>query len=373
MRLLLFNLATDAADPVLGFAIRWIAALARRVEHVDVLTMRAGRVDLPTNVRVHSVGKERGYGEPRRAVEFYRLLARILRSGPIDACFSHMMPLFSIMAAPVLRSRGIPLVTWYAHRQVTPTVRLAYHASDRIVTSAAAAFRYRREKVSVIGQGIDTELFSPALLPPDDPPMILSVGRLAPIKNTLVLVGAVDHLRRSGFDVRCSLVGPAPDRSFATRIVERIRALALGDSVRLEGAIAHVELPRWYRRCAVHVNLAPDGAPDKAALEAMACARPSIVAQHAFAPVLGAHETLLRVPHATPEGVADALATVLRLGGEDLTAMGSALRRGVRREHGLPTLVTRLVAILSDRDVHGHRASHIPRPTNAAVDAEQTT
>ena len=84
MHLLMFNLATDADDPILGFASGWIAALAKRVEVVHVITMRAGRVDVPGNVRVYSVGKEKGYSEPRRAAEFYRHLIRVLRRDHID-------------------------------------------------------------------------------------------------------------------------------------------------------------------------------------------------------------------------------------------------------------------------------------------------
>src|SRR5918999_2285075 len=111
LRVMLFNLATDADDPILGFTTRWIRALAAKVHSVQVITMRAGRVEVPENVQVHSVGKERGYTEPRRAVEFYRLLVNVLTSGSVDVCFAHMMPLFAIMAAPVLKIRGIPIVT----------------------------------------------------------------------------------------------------------------------------------------------------------------------------------------------------------------------------------------------------------------------
>src|SRR5713101_9840351 len=116
MRLLMFNLAMDTDDPILGFATRWIAALARRVESIQVITMRAGRVEVPENVRVCSVGKERGYSEPRRAVEFYRHLIRVVRTDRIDVCFSHMIPIFTVLAAPIAKARGIPIVTWYAHR-----------------------------------------------------------------------------------------------------------------------------------------------------------------------------------------------------------------------------------------------------------------
>src|SRR4030095_1201145 len=44
MRLLLFNLATDVDDPALGFTACWIAALAKRVERIYVITMRLGQV-----------------------------------------------------------------------------------------------------------------------------------------------------------------------------------------------------------------------------------------------------------------------------------------------------------------------------------------
>src|SRR2546428_2863676 len=40
VRILLFNLATDSDDPILGFTTRWIKALAKHVERIHVITMR---------------------------------------------------------------------------------------------------------------------------------------------------------------------------------------------------------------------------------------------------------------------------------------------------------------------------------------------
>ena len=165
MRLLLFNLATDADDPILGFATRWIGALAKRVEFIHVITMRSGRLDVPGNVRVYSVGKEKGYSEPRRAIEFYRLLFRILQEDHIDACFSHMIPIFTVLAAPVLRPKGIPVVTWYAHRQVTPTLKLAHHFSDKMVSINDSSYPWLTTSLHHLGHGIDTNLFSPVSAP----------------------------------------------------------------------------------------------------------------------------------------------------------------------------------------------------------------
>ena len=109
MRLLLFNLMTDEADPVLGFALGWIRELAARCEYVDVITMYRGAYQLPENVRVYSAGRERGWSKPLRLAHFYRHLLRLLRARRYDACFAHMMPLFAGLAGPLLSARGIPI------------------------------------------------------------------------------------------------------------------------------------------------------------------------------------------------------------------------------------------------------------------------
>ena len=100
-RLLLFNLMTDDADPVLGFASGWIRELAARCEYVDVITMYQGSYQPPANVRVFSAGRERGLSKAARLTRFYRQLARLLSTRRYDACFAHMMPLFAGLAGPL--------------------------------------------------------------------------------------------------------------------------------------------------------------------------------------------------------------------------------------------------------------------------------
>ncbi len=139
MNLLLFNLAADADDPLLSFALGWINRLADHYDRIDVVTMRAGRIVVAPNVFVHSVGKEKGYSEARRAAEFYRLLIQLRRERSYQACFAHMMPLFAALGAPVLM--GVPITTWYAHRQPGVALRLATLVSRRVVTRSRPASR----------------------------------------------------------------------------------------------------------------------------------------------------------------------------------------------------------------------------------------
>ncbi len=348
MNLLLFNLVTDIADPILGFTTRWIDALSERVDHIDVITMRAGVVRTPRNVVVHSVGKERGLNEVRRGVEFYRLLRAVLAERHIDACFSHMMPLFSVMAAPLLRRRRIPIVTWYTHRQLSTVLRLAYAVSSRVVTASPDSWPYLREKLVVVGHGIDTDLFSPIAATRSESPLIVSVGRIAPIKNTHLLVDAVRLLHDRGVPVRCFLVGATldHDREYGSAMTRRIRELGLESAVRFVGPVPHDDVVAHHRAATVHVSLSPQGLFDKAVLESMACGAPGVVAHHGYDELLGDLGPSLRVGVVTALGVSDTVSALLAKPEPERLAIGARLRAAVVARHGLATLSDRIVALL---------------------------
>lgn len=349
MQILLFNLATDVDDPVLGFTTGWICALAKRAHFIHVITMRAGRVEVPTNVRVYSVGKEKDYSEPRRAVEFYRILSRILREDHIDVCFSHMMPLFSVLAGPVLKAKHIPLITWYAHPSLTCILKLAHHWSDEMVASVATAYPYRHNKLTVIGQGIDTDLFSPdgALLP-EDPSIVLCAGRLSPVKDHPTLLKAASLVRRSWSKVfRVVILGGAAsprDRSYIQSLQEQVAKLGLRDVVYFEPAVPMEKLPFWYRHCAVHVNMTPTGSGDKVVWEAMSSGKLSLAANQGFRETFGRYADLLLFHHRDAEGLADGLHRVLSLSATEGQRMGIYLREQVVKMHSL----NRLAAVLMD-------------------------
>jgi len=352
MRLLLFNLATDADDPILGFTSRWIAALAKRVEFIHVITMRAGRVEVPENVRVYSVGKEKGFSEPRRAVEFYRVLFRVLRNDRIDVCFSHMIPIFTVLAAPVLKASGIPIITWYVHPSLNGILKLAHQLSDRMITSVPTAYPYKRDKLSAVGQGIDTDLFSPdSKVAPDEPPMILCVGRLSPVKDHPTLLKAAFLAReRFGRPFRVVILGsPArrQDETYVRLLIQQVKDLRLEDVVSFEPAIPMAELPNWYRQCTIHVNLTPKGFGDKVALEAMACARPCLVANEGFRETLGDSADVLLFRYKDPEDLAYRLEWLLAAPSEERVRIGYYLRERVIQMHSLDALARKLCGVFS--------------------------
>lgn len=348
MRLLLFNLATDADDPILGFTTRWIAALAEHVESIDVITMRAGKIEVPKNVRVYSVGKEKGYSEPRRAIEFYRLLGKLLFCQQYDACFAHMMPLFAVMAAPVIRLKKIPTVLWYAHKSVTPLLRLATVCVDRVVASSKEGFRIHSRKFQAIGQGIDTKVFRSSNNQREEPPLLLYVGRISPIKDLLTLIEAIQLLRDSGYEVRCAIVGEPPDRdrSYGESIRAKVRSLGLENQVMFAGSVPNYQLVDWYHRCFAHVNCSPsEHSLDKTVLEAMACGKPSLSSTLGFKDTMGCWADHLLFEQENPADLVEKIKQLLQMSQEERELMADDLRQLVMEGHSLQGLAKKLTDV----------------------------
>ena len=349
MHLLLFNLATDADDPLLGFTTSWIRAIARRVTSIHVITMRSGRCDLPDNVTLYSVGKEKGYSEPRRALEFYRHLIRILHHEPIDVCFSHMIPIFTVMAAPLLRLRGIPIVTWYAHRSISTMLKLSHHLSSRMVSVNAGSYPYFKNKFVPLGHGIDTSFFSPASTACSD--LILSVGRLSPIKNLDTLLQALASLRDQGIPSQCVLVRGCPPHHlpYVEKLRQMVQRLGLEKLVHLSGPASQSEVVPWYRQCAVHVNCSPrNNAIDKAPLEAMACGVPSLSSAEGYRETFGRYADDLLFPQGDAVKLTERLSRLLSLSAAERQEMGAYLRQQVIQYHTLEQLAGRIVGLLQE-------------------------
>jgi glycosyltransferase involved in cell wall biosynthesis len=271
-----------------------------------------------------------------------------------------MIPIFSVMAAPVLKIPGIPIVTWYAHRHVSSMLMTAHRFSDRMVSANASSYCYRKDKVTLLGHGIDTESFSPGSTEPEGgAALLLSAGRLSPIKDVMTLIRAVRLLRSHGVKLRCALVGEAPerDRSYAEQLRREVEVLELGEAVQFYGAVPHSEMPPWYRRSLAHINLCPTGGLDKAPLEAMACGKPSLVANEGFAQTLGRWKDNLLFRHGDPDDLALKIKELLHMNAPEVQAMGADLRRSVVEMHSLEGLANRLTAVLEEACLKKNRLS----------------
>jgi glycosyltransferase involved in cell wall biosynthesis len=353
LRLLLFNLKTDADDSNLGFTTDWINALAEFCEYIDVVTMYVGRLAVADNVCVYSVGKERGYGDSRRVFEFYRMLFRLLRQRQYDVCFAHMMPLFAVMGAPLLKLWRIPIVLWYAHKAASFKLRLAEKVSWRVVTASPESFRITSRKTCVIGHGVDIRLFTPAssARQPDQAFTVVSVGRIAPVKRLQVLINAANSLYhdRELHGLRVRIIGEPGegDADYAQHLHELVDELNLRDVVEFTGAVSHDRIVTEYQAADVMVNTSQTGSIDKAVLEAMACGLPVVTSNEAFRAMFAPWGDLLFIPPESPDKLAVGLMRLKETTPEERAALGHDLREIVVREHSLERLMVKLVNVLT--------------------------
>jgi glycosyltransferase involved in cell wall biosynthesis len=348
VRVLMLTRRVDKNDWLAGFAHGWAAALGGRVERLYIICLEKGTVDLPANVTVESMGKERGYGRLREILTFWRATAAVIRD--VDVIFGHMIPRYTLVAAPWALAFGVPMVQWYTHRQVTLELRIAHALAQHVVTASPESFQLPSDKLTVLGHGIDTAAFSPALKPPETR-IVVAVGRLSPIKHyeTLIEASAL-LLTRPGFqDVRIEIAGgvtPQDGEPYARHLKALAHEQGLEGRVTFLGPVPHRDIPALYRRAFVAANLCPTGGVDKAVLEAMACGVPTVVRNRAFSPILGPDVDVLLCTGLGAGAVADRLAALLSLSSGERAALGQQLRARVLAGYDLGSLMDRLVAVL---------------------------
>jgi glycosyltransferase involved in cell wall biosynthesis len=149
-----------------------------------------------------------------------------------------------------------------AFRQATlaqvPTAALADWVINR--------YGVQPERVRIVPNFVDTRLFTPPSAAPTGN-LIVSVGRLAPIKRFDLLIDACSRLE----DVRLAIAGEGSERS-------RLWEWAQQRHVHLEltGQLANHQLPDFLQRGSVFVITSVTEGHPKALIEAMACGLPCV-------------------------------------------------------------------------------------------------
>lgn len=335
MRLLIVTQAVDSSDPILGFFHRWIEEFAKHAERVHVIALKEGEHELPANVTVHSLGKERGRPTLGGIVYAWRflVLAWNLRR-EYDAVFVHMNPEYVVLGGPLWRLSGKRIGLWYVHGSVTIPLWIATRFSHRVFSASQESFPIPTATLVACGHGIDAadpkraERSSKAVL------RILTVGRISRIKHTKEMLSALDELKKRDIGAMLSIVGvPVTDDDRAYEREIRREYGARNDVV-FEGAILHAKVPEHLARSDVFLNLSATGGMDKAVLEALAAGVPAVSSNETFRSMLGPFG--LFIASRERRVVADAL---VRACDTDI----SSLVAEVRVQHSLQTLVPRIL------------------------------
>ena len=142
------------------------------------------------------------------------------------------------------------------------------------------------DRVRVIPAGVDTELFRPIdkakareALEIEESKVVLSVGRIEPLKGLDILITALATLEDPG-DTRLLIVGGEPVRdSYVQWLMSLADKLGLEDSVTFTGAVPQTELPKYYGAADIFVLSSYYETFGLVALEAMACGLPVVASR----------------------------------------------------------------------------------------------
>ncbi len=325
-RLVFITQRVDRDDPVLAATIPKIRALAARVDELIVLAQSGVPDDLPENVELRTFGSDRRLG---RGLRFERELLRAL---PADAVVAHMIPLYAILAGPVVRARRIPLLLWFTHWKASGTLRAGAFAASAIVSVDRRSFPLDSAKVRAIGHGIDVSEF-PCVEPEPGPGpavRLLVLGRYSRAKGISTILRAVEQARAEGLTVEVELHGAAlNEHERAHRRELEAFGFALG------GAVPRTELPRLFSGSDALVNNMRAGAPDKVVYEAAASCLPVLASNPVFDELFEGFD--LRFDRDDPASLAGRLHWLAGLGAQERAELGRALRERVARRHSVET------------------------------------
>jgi glycosyltransferase involved in cell wall biosynthesis len=221
---------------------------------------------------------------------------------------------------------------------------------DRLFTSSAESartiqqdFGVRPERIEMVANGVDTELFRPDPEIPRDPRELLCVGRASdPNKGLATLI---DALPRLPDDVFLTLVDDDhPDNTAR----QRAAALGLGERLRIVGRVPIDRLVALYRRAAVVVVPSRYEGFGLPAAEAMACGAPVVAcAAGALPEVVKAGGGGRLVPPADPVALARAIAELL--GDAPLRAeLGRRGREGIEGAYAWPRIAAATAEVYAE-------------------------
>jgi glycosyltransferase involved in cell wall biosynthesis len=259
----------NVVDPVLGFMHNWVSKLAEKFEFVTVICLERGEYNLPSNVKVLSLGKEQGASRGKYLWRFYKYIW--LERKNYDAVFVHMNQEYVLLGWKIWWLLGKPVYMWRNHHAGNLLTDIAAFFCKKVFCTSKYSYTTKYKKTVLMPVGVDLELFKPMLEIVRAPKSILFLGRIAQVKRPDLLIDALIEIKDREWSA--TIVGDAlpQDQGFYQKLVAKVHAAGLDGKILFKQGIANTDAPRVYSANEIFVNLSSSGMYDKTIFEAMAC------------------------------------------------------------------------------------------------------
>lgn len=275
MKLLIVTQKVDRNDPILSFFHRWLEEFAKRFEKVAVICLEKGEYNLPSNIKVLSLGKENAmiYHSVIRKLHYILRFYKYVwaEKSNYDAVFVHMNQEYVLLGWKFWKLWGKKIYLWRNHAKGNFWTRLAILFSNKVFYTSPQSFTAKFKKSVQMPVGIDTDFFKPDQNVHRIQNSVLFLGRIAPVKKVL---GFVEWFNKLDEKFQATIAGAALPKDKNYEKLVRSRA---SDRIKFVGAVTQEEALKLYRTHETYVNFTPAGSMDKAIFEAAACGAKLVV------------------------------------------------------------------------------------------------
>jgi len=343
MKLLMITRKVDLEDSSpAGFTYNWVKKIGEKLDKLYVITwQKSNRGNLPENIEIISLPNNKFL---KVFVLQFKLLKILLK---VNGVFCHQNPEYTILSAFLAKIFRKKIVSWYAHGTVNWKTKLVLVLANKVITSTPKGFRIDSPKVSVIGQGIDVELFKPVekKLDHQDIFKMITVGRISPTKDYESMIKAVDCLVYNGIkNIKLTIIGGSGLREqnvYLESLKKMIILMKLKDKVKLIGEMPNEKIIPYLQESDLFINLSQTGSLDKAILEAMACGVIVLTANESCNDILP-RELLVLDSH--PKELSEKIKMIIDMPIEKRKEYIKILRQEVVKNHNLNQLAVKIIA-----------------------------
>lgn len=333
----------DRNDPILGFVIDWLRVLAKKCEKIVVVCYFRGSFELPENVEVYSLGKEKKLSKFRQVLNFYKYIITLRKK--YDSVLVHMVPLWVVLGAPFFIAFRKKVYLWYVHRSVTPVLWMSEKIVRKIFTASEESLGLKTPKKRILHHGILSEQFIPRHKQKKKFDLV-TVGRFNVLKDQETFVRAIDVLTQEKINVMGNIVGGPyleHDKQYVEKVKKFVAEHKLQKNVMFSGFIPHEKIAYEYQQSSINVNLCPTGGIDKTVLEGILAGAIPVVCNESFTPLFGKHAPVLMFRHGDAQSLAKKIEHLLNLSKQQKDKIVSELRDKVVRRYDLEKFMNRLV------------------------------
>lgn len=271
MKLLVITQEVDKESATLGFFHEWVRMLAPHYERLEVICLKEGSHDLPPNVRVYSLGKEKGSVSSLVYAIRFKLLAWKLRH-EYDAVFVHMNQEYILVAGPLWKLLGKRVYLWRNHYAGNVLTDMAAAFCTNVFCTSTHSYTAKYKRTKLMPVGVELTRFSEAANLPKKANSLLFLARIAPSKRVEMFIEALGIVRAHGVPFTARVVGTAlpQDATYYESLTQQVARLGISDAVEFIPGVPHAQTAEFFGTSLITVNCSRSGMFDKTLFEAAA-------------------------------------------------------------------------------------------------------